>query len=278
MAAADKKKKNKKKKRSRSYWTFREPRNRTIRSLNNTYVLTSLIEKSLRDLQRNLLPGKKQPESEYVVPSSNGEKTVLSRDSTEISSVLENAYLSGIHEQAIIVVVALAEDYLQTTLRTVLRWFPQKLAQNVAGENMVKTVNLDVILEAENKDQLLSRLINKQMQGIFYGAPTRYFEYIEAVLSIKLPDDLKKQFVEIKATRDVIVHNSGRANETYLSKAAELARAKNNEKLPVNSEYFSSAISRLKKLIVVVYNQVRDKYGNINLPSEYSSPARDVGQ
>lgn len=136
-------------------------------------MLTSFIEKSLRDLQRTLLKSEKQTEQEDVVPSSNGEKAVLSRDSAEISSVLENAYNSGIHEQGIIVVVALAEDYLQTTLKTVLRWFPQKLKQNVAGENVVKNVNLDIIVEAKSKDQLLSRLINKQMQGIFYGAPTR---------------------------------------------------------------------------------------------------------
>ena len=264
-AAHKKKKKRKKKKRPANYWTFREPRNRAIRNLNNTHVLTDFIEKSLRDLRSSLLKSEKQTEQEYVVPSSKGEKTVLSRDREEISGVLENAYNSGIYEQGIIVAVALAEDYLQTTLRTVLQWFPQKLKQNVAGENVVKSVNLDIILEAKSKEQLLSRLINKQMQGVFYGAPTRYFEYIEAVLNIDLPADLKKQFVEVKATRDVIVHNSGRANETYLEKAAELARVKNNEKLPVNSEYFSSTISHFKRLIVEFYKQVLAKYGDVEI-------------
>lgn len=266
MAAPHKKRKKRKKKRKpANYWTFREPRNRALRTLNNTHVLTGFIEKSLRDLQSTLLKSEKQTEQEYVVPSSKGEKTVLSRDKAEISGVLEKAYNSGIYEQGIIVVVALTEDYLQTILKTVLRWYPQKLKQNVIGENLVRNISLDTILEAKSKDQLLSTLINRQMQGIFYGAPTRYFEYIEAVLNIKVPADLKTQFVEIKATRDVIVHNSGKANETYLEKAGDLARARDNEKLAVNSEYFSSTISHLKRLIVELYKQVLSKYGNVEI-------------
>jgi len=257
-----------KKKEYTHYRIFREPRDRAIKTLNNTYVLTSLTEKSLRAEQRTLSLSKKQAEQEYEVPSSNGEATVLSRDSAEIFRLLENAYVSGIHEQAIIAAVALTEDYLQTTLKTVLRWFPQKLRQNAVGENVVRTIGIDMILEAKSKKQLLSRLINKQMQGIFYGAPTRYFEYIEAVLNIKLPTDLKNQFVEIKATRDVIVHNSGKANETYLEKAGKLARAANREKLPVTAEYFSSTIAGLKKLVIVLYKQVLDKYGNVEVPTE----------
>jgi len=263
--AANSKKKKKKRKKYRNYQSFREPRNRALRTLNNTYVLTSFIDKSLRDLQRTLEKSETRTEQEYLVPSSNGEKTALSRDSNEISSVLEKAYTSGIHEQGIIVAVALTEDYLQTILKTILRWFPQKLKQNVTGDNVVKNVNLDIILDAKSKEQLLARLINKQMQGIFYGAPHRYFEYIEAVLNINLSAELKKHFVEIKATRDVIVHNNGIANETYLEKTAELARAKNSEKLVVNLDYFSSTISRLKKLIVVVYTQVLAKYGNVEI-------------
>ena len=250
------------------YRIFREPRDRAIKALNNTYVLTSLIEKSLRAEQRTLSPSKKQADQEYEVPSSTGEATVLSRDSAEIFRLLENAYVSGIYEQAIIAAVALTEDYLQTTLKTVLRWFPQKLKQNVAGENVLKNIGIDMILEAKSKKQLVSRLINKQMQGIFYGAPTRYFEYIEAVLNIKLSTDLKNQFVEIKATRDVVVHNSGKANETYLEKAGKLARAANREKLPVTAEYFTSAIAGLKKLVVVLYKQVLDTYGNVKVPTE----------
>lgn len=63
----------------------------------------------------------------------------------------------------------------------------------------------------------------------------------------------------------MIVHNKGRATETYLEKAAKLARAKNNEKLPVSSEYFSSTISHLKRLIVELYKQVLAKYGDVEI-------------
>jgi len=205
-----------------------------------------------------------EPE-QYEVPSSGGETIALSRDPTEIIRLLENAYQVGIHEQAIIAAVALTEDYLQTTLRIVLRWFPQKLKQNIVGDQVGRNVSLDMVLAAKSKKQLVSRLIDKQLQGIFYGAPSRYFEYIETILNVGLPSDLKDQFAEIKATRDVIVHNSGRVNEIYLQKAGQLARAANREQLPVTTDYFTSTIACLKKLVIALYKQILEKYGDIEL-------------
>jgi hypothetical protein len=210
--------------------------------------------------------GTDEPEQEYEVPSSDGETTTLSRDHGEVFRLLETAYTFGIHQQAIIAAVALTEDYLQTTLRTVLRWFPQKLKQNVTGDKIDRSISLDMVLAAANKKQLLSRLINKQLQGIFYGAPSRYFEYIENVLTLELPQDLKSQFIEIKATRDAIVHNSGMVNETYLEKTGKFARAANREKLPVDASYFVSAIACQKKLVVTLYKKALEKYGNAKVP------------
>ena len=212
--------------------------------------------------------GEGQPEQEYEVPSSGGETIALSRDRVEIMRLLSNAFISGIHEQAIIAAVALTEAYLQRTLKIVLRWFPQKLKQNVSGERTDRTVSLDVILFSKDKNQILSKIINKQLQGIFYGAPSRYFEYIEAVLSIKLPPNLKDEFIEIKATRDSIVHNGGKVNDTYSEKAGKLARAENGERLPMDAVYFSATIANLKKLIVVLDKQVLLKYGNAAIPTK----------
>jgi hypothetical protein len=256
------------KKTFKHYDVFREPRNRTIKALNNTHVLTSLTGKSLRALHRTISRGEEEPEQEYEVPSSGGETIALSRDRVEIMRLLSTAFISGIHEQAIIAAVALTEAYLQRTLKTVLRWFPQKLKQNISGERTDKTVSLDVILSSKNRNQIVSKIINKQLQGIFYGAPSRYFEYIEAVLSIELPATLKEKFIEIKATRDLIVHNSGKVNETYLEKAGKLARGENGEKLPMDAVYFAGTVANLKKLVIVLDKQVLGKYGNAAIPTK----------
>jgi hypothetical protein len=112
---------------------FTLPRDRAIKALNDTYVLTSLTEKSLHALQRWMSRHEDEPEQNYEVPSSNGETVVLSRDRGHIFQLLENAYVFGIHEQALIAAVALTEDYLQTTLKTILHWFPEKLKKSIAG-------------------------------------------------------------------------------------------------------------------------------------------------
>jgi hypothetical protein len=65
-------------------------------------------------------------------------------------------------------------------------------------------------------------VIRKQLVTVFYGSPERYFEYIENVLSIQIEKELKDTFAEIKASRDIIVHNSGIANEIYVGKRGML--------------------------------------------------------
>ena len=46
------------------------------------------------------------------------------------------------------------------------------------------------------------------------------------------------KYIEIKATRDIYIHNKGNANEMYLSKAGSHARVKAEEFLPIDTIYF----------------------------------------
>jgi len=246
------------------YQLFRKRRTQTIRALNNVYVLNGLMSHGLESVTQEVKVAHKR-QLDFEIPSSTGETIVASRKRSKILKQLDIARTRGLNEQSLVVAVALTEDYLQWSLRHILRWFPHKLTANVAGEKVEKKVNIDAILKSKSREDLISWLIDKYVLAIFYDSPASYLRRIETVLSIDIPPRFKDQYAEIKATRDAIVHNNGKANERYGEKAGRLARAQPDESLPADSEYFSHVITHLKKLTQRVYQQLLGKYGNAKL-------------
>ncbi len=53
----------------------------------------------------------------------------------------------------------------------------------------------------------------------------------------------------MKATRDLLIHNSGIVNKTYLDKAGKMARYTVGEQVVIDSSYFSDCWLLAKKLI-----------------------------
>ena len=62
------------------------------------------------------------------------------------------------------------------------------------------------------------------------------------------------RLAELKATRDIIAHNAGIANSTYLRKAGTLARAQLGERLKIDRPYTYEAGDFLSRLVVDLIN------------------------
>lgn len=71
---------------------------------------------------------------------------------------------------------------------------------------------------------------------------------------------MKDGYAEVKATRDLVVHNNGVANDAYVRKAGSKARAQDAELIPLDAEYFSQAIQCMKRLANTVCKQAEKKY------------------
>jgi len=233
---------------------FRRPRSRVIRELNNIVVVTGIARNAVEDARQTLQSGTRT-KLRFQVPSVKGEQVVAARKRSKILSLLEQAVSRDLFSQALIPAVAVTEGYLAHMLRLVLRAFPKKIGVSE------KKVDLAVILEAEDLDNLLDAIILKQINSAFYASPSKYFEYIESVLSISIPASHKAAYSEVKATRDIYVHNGGIVNQLYLQKAGGLARAGDGDPLPLDEEYFSKAITCMKGVVKSVYQGLLKKYG-----------------
>src|SRR6266436_724257 len=232
---------------------FRPPRTRTIRSLNDLYVLAGLSSQALLEMQKRVAENDDGDDVEFEAPAANGESTIVTRDASQLSKLLHVASARGVYDQMLVTGVAVTEDYLQGVLRTIFKWFPEKLNLSVDGKQAEKNIGLALIIKSATVDEILDTVIEKQLLAVFYGPPERYFDYVESILSIKIEQELRASLAEIKATRDIIVHNSGIANEVYISKAGTEARGSVGERLKTDTAYFKAAIHTMKRLTHSVY-------------------------
>ncbi|HJR09002.1 MAG TPA: hypothetical protein VJ842_17215 [Pyrinomonadaceae bacterium] len=60
----------------------------------------------------------------------------------------------------------------------------------------------------------------------------------------------------MKATRDLLIHNSGVINDVYLSKVEAKKRGERGERILINAGYFDHCISTLKRLSGIVKRDI----------------------
>lgn len=127
--------------------------------------------------------------------------------------------------------VTIVEALLGDVLRTVITCYPHKLGAK-------RTIPLQVVLEAKSIEDIHLRAMDSLLNELSYKSPHEFAESLRSLLSINLLECTAfHKYVEIKATRDIFIHNRGIVNDTYLRKAGSHARAKTGL-LPVDIPYF----------------------------------------
>jgi hypothetical protein len=116
----------------------------------------------------------------------------------------------------------------------ILRLWLTAYPQSLGGKQLV----FKEILEAADKEAVTLLVVNKELMGLSYERPADWFKYLneKAKLGCPTPDEIAK-IAEAKASRDVLVHNRGVASKTYESKAGNLARYKDGERIDIPGHY-----------------------------------------
>mgnify|MGYP001308186988 CR=1 FL=1 len=128
--------------------------------------------------------------------------------------------------------VTATEFLLGSIIREVLMSYPNKIPNR-------RKIDVEVVLSGKSLDEVKLYLVNQILNELAYKSPREYAEEFEKIVGIKLLEQpVFHRYLELKATRDIHIHNSGIANEIYLTKAATLARVKAGEYLPVDLIYF----------------------------------------
>jgi hypothetical protein len=133
---------------------------------------------------------------------------------------------------SVYLLVTSVEASMGDVLRQVFMEFPAKI------QNKNK-LDFENVLRVGSLEELKLNFINSVLNELSYKSPRDFgieFSKHTGVALDKSP--VYEQYVEIKATRDIFIHNDGVANHIYIAKAGVKARANEGERLPITSTYF----------------------------------------
>jgi len=143
--------------------------------------------------------------------------------------------------------ISIFESYFFDLVRLWLTEYPQNLS--------ARKVDFRDVLAAPDKDAITAHVVSKEVNEILYDRPTAWFEYLEdkAKLGCPTPEEIAK-IAEAKASRDVLVHSRGVAGKAYESKAGNLARYKDGERIDIPEHYHRETWVLLRKVIADLSN------------------------
>ncbi|MDG6348763.1 hypothetical protein QAA18_08450 [Luteimonas sp. 8-5] len=128
--------------------------------------------------------------------------------------------------------VTIIEAMLGDVLRAVVVKYPQKIGAK-------RTVTIQAVLEASSLEEMHLRATDSLINDLSYKSPTEFAEAFDGLIGINLlACPAFHCYLEIKATRDIHIHNRGIANETYIRKSGSHSRVKPGCHLPINNQYF----------------------------------------
>ena len=148
--------------------------------------------------------------------------------------------------------VGLFEDFLFGLLRLWLQAHPLKLGR--------KQIQAAVVFEAATLDEVKAVIIDRELNELAYKRVREWFEYLDSLVHLGVPTTEHIGFLaEMKATRDIFIHNRGIANAIYEEKAGSNKRFSAGEPMTVPEAYHQSSWELIKKVVREVSDAAIDK-------------------
>ena len=228
---------------------------RLYRTLNDAWILTQLTRQLYKSRSTKLRASKDPRKKGYRTPKKAG-WTISRRRDADIGQMFFAEHERGMFESNIVSLVSRTEAFIQESVSITIREFPEKL-KILSGK---AGVPLELLLEQGTRDDLLERFVTMKCEELMFSKPSEYLAKVQSILSIELNTETLADFIEIKATRDVIVHGQGAVSKIYLDKSETKARGKLGEELKVDIDYFKVVIITLKKLSGDIQSKTEQKH------------------
>lgn len=219
--------------------------------INDTYMWVKLARSAISDLPDDKIefstPKTKKPDQLRTVSRNHPEKTK------------ERIINKDIFNSAFVLLVASVEDYFSKIIEWILKTDTKRIKCTINGVNMIDKVSVVDLID-NDKETLIENIIKQRLSGLFYASPQKQLEYLKSALDIEPDEDLWGKWMEIKARRDLIVHNNGIVNQIYLNKASSFSLCSLGDEALIDENYFKMVISSLKSLIGKLDVEIRTKY------------------
>ncbi len=207
---------------------------RTVSALDASHDYYTYTKRVWRLLQRIVREGRQFSFRNLTTGTQVDEKALLAQAQLYITDYLISSSFQHF--------VSLFEDYLFGLLRSWLAAYPAGLSG--------KHIDMGSILTAPDKRAIVLLVVDKELNELRYKRLADCFAYLERLTNLGCPTtDQIEQLTEIKASRDVLAHNNGFANATYVSKSGKRARFQDGEKLEISEQYHRASWETIRSLV-----------------------------
>ena len=113
-----------------------------------------------------------------------------------------------------------------------------------------KKITYGAIVECGDLNELLEKLVAKELNELKYRPVKDWFEQLQKIVHISSPSEKQiDSLVEMKASRDLIIHNSGIINEVYIRKVGAFGRGRLGETISLPERYLRQTFNLLTTII-----------------------------
>lgn len=210
---------------------LREESLRALDASHNYYVHTG---SAWRLIQRLVKQGHKFTVSNQATGSTIGEAELSGLAQGYITGYLASATFQDF--------VAIFERFFFEVVKAWLIKYPG----NLAG----KELKFRIVLDSASTEDTVAAVVAREVHGLSYQRVPKWFEELEKLVKLGCPNqDEIARLAEIKASRDVLVHNNGVANSIYIDKSMGLARFASGEKLELPERYHRESWGLIKQVV-----------------------------
>jgi hypothetical protein len=118
------------------------------------------------------------------------------------------------------------------------------------------------VLKARDRDEIIAGVLLKQLNELKYGSLRGWFDALNKAVKLGCPtEDEADALAELKATRDILEHNSGVANDTYVRKAGKRARYAAGDHVEIDDNYHLASWRLIKKVVADLTTASAAKFG-----------------
>lgn len=219
--------------------------------INDTYMWVELARSAIKDLPDDKI--------EFSTPKAGKPQQLRTVSRTNTEATKNRIVNKDIYNSAFVLIVASVEDYLAKIMEWILKTDNRRIKCTIRGVNMVDKISVVDLIDYD-KEMLIEEIIKQRLSSLFYASPQKQIEYLKSALGLEIEEEFWGKWIEIKARRDLIVHNDGVVNEIYLNKAKDFALCTIGEEAKIDSNYFAEVVAFLKKLVGILNREIRDNY------------------
>lgn len=157
--------------------------------------------------------------------------------------------LNGIYQ-----LVSITETMFGDLIREILLQYPKKIGSK-------RTLPVSTIFECSSLEAVHLSAISVFINEMSYKSTREFAESASGIFGFKLLEiPAFHRFIEIKATRDVFIHNKGIVNAIYKKKAGSFARVESGKALPITIKYFLESYEFCLKLAEVLMDEFHNTW------------------